>query len=399
MNLFKFELKKLLLNRRSLIFIAILGVFYFAIGFGNSLFSFGGSASFSEYSGLADNVTGSIDKEFASTSTEKISALNSLYGSAHHVMRQCSNESMSKLEYDYFQFSSRYDAYYNGSYNDDPESPNGIYPLEKKLDALKADNKTDTYQYKKLDKQLNTLNDLGEPEFANVVLWESLFEGWNGIIILILLFFPLAFLVSSVFTKEATSGMDNLILSSINGRASILAAKMGSVAVLSIILSLLYFTATFLGNFIPYMSLTGYDAPVRCLSFMSQSPLDMNVLSFALLNVLWVTLVALVFGFIATYISSKLKNHAAVFGVGIIILLLGLILESLGTDIVEKIQLLVDFSFINTIDTTKIFGSFSSYNVFGQVIPYWVCSVVIFFVLIALATIALIKQQKSRVIA
>ena len=399
MNLFKFELKKLLLNRRSLIFLAILGVFYFSIGFANTLFSFEEDATFSEYNTLADKVVGSYDEEFAASATKKITDMSNLLGNEHQVMHKCSKDSLSKLEYNYFMFSTRYNTYFNGSSEDDPDSPSGIKPLEAKLAQLKADGDSDTYQYKKLDKQLSTMKELGAPEFGNVVLWESLFEEWNGIMIIILLFFPLAFMVSSVFTKEVTSGMDNLILSSVNGRTSILVAKMGSVGILSIVVCLIFFITTFLGNFLPYMSLKGFDAPVRCLSFMSGSSLDMSVLSFALLNVVWVTFTGLVVGFIVAYISSKLKNHAAVFGIGILLLLLGIILEALGSSVMEKLQLLVDFCFINTIDTTNIFGGFASYNIFGQVIPYWICSVVVSFALIILSCLALYKQQQKRVIA
>lgn len=399
MKLFRFELKKLIFNKCSLLFIAVLALFYLGIGIGNSLFSFTGDSSLKEYSKLTEDVSGPLNEEFAAISSGKITELSKLLGNAHQVQRSCSKDNTSKLYFDYYNFATRVNAYYNGSANDDPDAPSGINPLQEKVAQLEANHETDTYLYDKLKTQLDTMTNLGAPEFENVVLWESLFEGWNGIILLILLFFPITFLISSVYTREVSTGMDNLILSSANGRIAIVLAKLGAGAVCSVIITLIYFVATFIGNFLPYMSFEGALASVRSLSFMSGAQFDMSILSFAFLTVLWTLLAALVFGAIVTLISSLLKNHATVFGCGIIVLLLGLILESLGSGIVEKIQLLVDFSFLNTLSISTIFGSASTYNLFGNAVPYWLCAAGIFVILGILTVVALIRQQRHRTIA
>lgn len=399
MKLFRFELKKLLLNKRSLIFIAFLSLFYFGVGIGNSIFTFQGENTFTKYSNLAKDVTGPLKQEFAQTSANEMNELLSILKSEHSVKRRASKESISKLNYEYNQYASRVATYHNGSPNDDPDDPNGIEPLQQRISELKAAGKTDTYLYKKLTQKLTKLLDLGEPEFENVILWETLYEGWNGIIILILLFFPLAFLISSVFTKEVTTGMDNLILSSVKGRSSIVFAKIAAASVCSVLVTLVYFITTFIGNFIPYMSFEGASAPVRCLSIMANTQLDMSIFSFALLTVLWVTIAALIFGAIMVLFSSFLKNHATVFGLGILVLLLGIIIEALGSNIVEKLQLLIDFCFINTISVSTIFGNSSTYNIFGFVVPYWLLGIVVFAILAIVVLFSLIKQQKHRTIA
>lgn len=132
---------------------------------------------------------------------------------------------------------------------------------------------------------------------------------------------------------------------------------------------------------------------------MAGSSLDMSIISFVLLTVLWVTLAALVFGIIITLISSLFKNQASVFGVGIIVLLLGIILEALGTEIVQKIQVLIDYCFTNTISMSTIFGSYTYNNIFGIAIPYWACTIFVFVALSIAASVALWYQQKRRTIA
>lgn len=397
MNLLQYEIKKLLFNKRSMIFIAILALLYISVGVGNSLFTFQENSSFSEYSEIASDVEGSINQEFAATSTEKIQDLLSIYGSTHSVKRVCSRDSELKLFFDYAQYADRVNSYTNG--NSESDEPTGIVELEQELEQLKDNGKTDTYQYKKLNKQLTTMKKLGAPEFHNVVLWQSLFEGWNGLILLILLFFPMAFLISSVYTKESTTGMDNLILSSEKGRTSIALAKLGAVAISTVFVTLIYFIATFIGNFLPFMSLKGGTVSVRSLGIMSNAQFDMSIFSFALITVLWVTFISIVFGAIIAYISSKFKNQASVFGVGIIILLLGIILEALGSNIVSKLQIIVDFCFDKVLNVSTILGSATTYNLFGFVVPYYILATIIFVLLGVFAILLVIRQQKHRTIA
>ncbi|WP_167959052.1 ABC transporter permease subunit [Anaerosporobacter faecicola] len=399
MKLFRYELRKLLLNKRSIIFIALLTLFYLGIGIGNSIFTFQEDSSFSEYSMLADKVTGPLDETVASSCSTNIDQLMKIFGSEHSVKRRSAKDSNTKLDFEYTQFANRVNAYYNGTSNDDKEDPTGIEPLKAKLKELEDAGKTDTYQYKKLDKRLNKMLALGAPEFENVVLWNTLYEGWNGLLILFLLFIPLAFLISSVFTKEVSTGMDNLILSSVKGRTAMVFAKLGAASICCVVVTFLYFIATFVGNFLPYMSLKGATASVRSLNFMSGATFDMSILSFALLTVLWVLLAALVFTAIITLISSLLKNHATVFGLSILVLLLGIVFEALGSSIVEKVQLIVDFCFTNTISVSTMFGGIASYNILGFSVPYWLLCIVVFLVLAIVSAIALIRQQHHRTIA
>jgi hypothetical protein len=102
------------------------------------------------------------------------------------------------------------DEYYNGSPDDPKEEPYDIYPLQTKLDTLEES----SFEYKAVKAQLDKEPELGAPVFVNTVLWQGLCSQWGGAMIIFLLFFLLAYIVSSVFSREASSGVDNIILSS-----------------------------------------------------------------------------------------------------------------------------------------------------------------------------------------
>lgn len=72
----------------------------------------------------------------------------------------------------------------------------------------------DTAIYEKLSGSLKVLTTLGEPKFANILLWENLFVNWGEHLMQFLLFIPLAFIIAPVFAVERETGMDHLILNS-----------------------------------------------------------------------------------------------------------------------------------------------------------------------------------------
>jgi ABC-type transport system involved in multi-copper enzyme maturation permease subunit len=131
------------------------------------------------------------------------------------------------------------DEYHRGSPLDSLFEPYGVTVLQKRIGDLELAGETKSFEYKKTAVQLRTEQNLGEPQFANTVLWANLFANWGDFIILFLLFVPMAFIISPVFSFEASSGMDNLILSSRHGREKIVSAKIVAVIVSSVVIIVL----------------------------------------------------------------------------------------------------------------------------------------------------------------
>lgn len=193
--------------------------------------------------------------------------------------------------------------------------------------------------------------------------------------------------------------MDNVILSSQNGRGKLVVAKLGAVAVTCTVVTLIFFLGTALGNFIPFLSLYGGGNSIRCISSLLTAQLDVSIFSFSMITVFWVLFVAIVFGFIVSLISSKMKNHAAVFGFGIIVLMVNMVIEALGTEIVEFLDVVVKLGFTNTVSSISIFGGTTTFNIFGLVVPYYAVALFGLTCFAVLSVIGVYHSQKKRTIA
>jgi len=398
MKLFRFELRKLLLNKRTLIVSAVLLAFYCVVGVGMSIVSFGGLANYSTYSKLANPVIGPYNAEQAELSNIAYEAAKERWGTDDGVARMSSEDPQLKFDKAYYDYSVTVDEYWNGpTLGQDVDYITGIYPLQQQLAELTAAGATDSYDYQRYSAQLETELAAGEPEFQNVVLWESLFGVWGGVMAVILLFFPISFIIAPVFTNEHTTGMDNIILSSKKGQRQIVVAKVSAVSVTCVILALLYFAGTFIGTFLPFGTLAGAGLPIR--SVLTASQISMSIGSFAALTVVWTIFVAIVYGAVLTLISSKLKSQAATFGIGIVILLGNVMISALGTTVEDTLSMLVDFGFMNTANASAIFGGLTSFNVFGSVVPYYIMALIVLLTVGVIALLGVRISQKYRTVA
>ena len=400
MKLFRFELRKLLLNKRTLIISAVLLVLYCVVGFGLSISSFGGLANYSTYNELANAVSGPYNAEQAELSNIAYDTAKERWGTDEGVSKMSSQDPQLKFDKAYHDYATTVDEYWNGPVSgQDMDNITGVYPLKEQLAELEMAGATDTYDYERYSSQLETELAAGEPEFQNVALWESLFGVWGGIMAVILLFFPISFIIAPVFTSENTTGMDNIILSSKKGQGQIVAAKVGAVSVTCAITAFLYFAGTFIGTFLPFGTLAGAGTAIRSVSSLTASQISMSIGSFAVLTVVWTIFVAIVYGAVLTLISSKLKSQTATFGIGIVILLGNVMISALGTTVNDALSIFTDFGFLNTANASAIFGGLTTFNVFGSVVPYYIMAL---FVLLAAGAIALLGvrfSQKHRTVA
>jgi len=398
MKLFRFELRKLLLNKRTLIISAVLLAIYCIVGVGLSISSFGGLANYSTYNELANAVAGPYNAEQAELSGIAYDAAKERWGTDEGVSKMASQDPQLKFDKAYHDYADTVDEYWNGPISgQDMDNITGIYPLQQQLAELAAAGATDTYDYERYSTQLETELAAGEPEFQNIALWESLFGVWGGVMVVILLFFPLSFIIAPVFTSENTTGMDNIILSSKKGQGQIVAAKVGAVSVTCAVTSLLYFAGTFIGTFLPFGTLAGASLSIR--SVLSASQISMSIGSFAALTVGWTIFVAIAYGAVLTLISSKLKSQTATFGIGILILLGNVMIGALGTTIEDALSIFIDFGFMNTANASAIFGGLTTFNVFGFAVPYYIMALIVLLAVGASALLGVRISQKYRTVA
>ena len=344
MSLFQFELRKLLLNRKTLIILAALLAIYSAVGFGTSYFLIGSGEAYKTYAGLARPLAGPLNRAKEAEALKTYEAAKERYGDNEEVIYYAtSSDPVLKFDVDYAHFSRYVQEYYDGSPTDSLGEPYGVNVLQKKLTDLAAEGRTNTFAYRSVKNQLDTERSLGEPQFANTVEWANLFTNWGDTIMLFILFIPLAFLVSPVFSAEASTGMDNLILSSRNGRRKIVSAKIGAVIVTTLVIFGLYLMATFVFGFLSIGTLEGAAAALRSIPAYVRAPFALLNWQFAVAAALWVLLSGVTYALMVSFISSRLKSQIAVFGISLIVLFFNIAIAALGVSISSALRPVADF--------------------------------------------------------
>jgi ABC-type transport system involved in multi-copper enzyme maturation permease subunit len=400
MSLFRFELRKLLLNKKTLIIWMVLLIVYAAVGFGTSYFLVGSGEAYNTNSALANPATGPIDRKTADEALKNYDALKARFGdNPEMIYYGTSDDPAMKFHVDYAGFVGNVDAYHNGAPSDSLTAPYGVNILQENLSEMEKNGHTKTFEYRSTKSQLNKEVSLGEPQFANTIEWANLFTNWGDTLMLFLLFVPLIFILSPIFSMEASTGMDNLILSSRYGRRKIVTAKLGAVIVTALAIIGTYLLATFVTGFLSIGTLEGWDAAIRSIPDYVRAPFEFSNGMFTVVSALWILLAGTTFALIVSFISSRLKSQIAVCGVSLIVLFLNIGIAALGTTIESMIQPIVDFGVASFTLVGQVFTEFKVYNIFGFPVPYHIMLLIFMGIVIALATFGMYLGQKRRTVA
>jgi hypothetical protein len=400
MSLFQFELRKLFLNRKNIIIFIVLFALYGAIGFGTTCFLVGDGQNYKTYAELAKPFAGPLDPQKAAEALAAYEALKAKYGNNEEAIYYgTSSDPAAKFDVDYAAFVNHVDEYYHGSPTDSLGDPYGITVLQKQLAALEEAGEATSFEYHKTQNQLRIEENLGEPRFANTVLWGNLFKNWGDFIMLFLLFVPLAFIIAPVFSIEAGTGMDRIILSSRHGRQKIVTAKIAAVIVTAACIIAAYLIATFALGFLSLGTFEGGDAAIRSIPEYVRAPFGFTNRQFALVSALWLLLSGIVYALIVAFISSRTGNLPAAFGISLIVLFLNVGLSALGTTISRMIRPLVDFGMANIVLAGEVFSAYKTYKLFGTVVPYWFMIIMFMTLIAVLAGFGMYWGQKHRTAA
>ncbi len=400
MSLFHFELRKLLFNKRTAILLICLLVLYSVIGFATSIFLIGSNDSYRAYEELAAAYEGPLDTKKAAESELVYDEISARYGTDSQVIaRSIKDQPETILAVKYHEFTDTVDDYWNGTPPESAEEPYGIALLQSKLAEFESQGKQNTFEYKELTNALQTLIELGEPEFANILLWENLFINWGEHMMQFLLFIPLAFVIAPVFAVERSTGMDNLILSSRHGRRKIVTAKLLSVLVASTVVVGLYVIATFVFGFLPHTSLHGWDAAIQSIPTYARSMFGFEAWQFAMISAAWLIFTGAVYSLIIGFISSRMKSQMGTVGIGLAILFINVGLAAMGDTIIQRIQPFIDFGLANVTLIKEVFGGYKVFNVFGMSVSYPVAAIFVLGAIAILAVLGIYRGQKSRTVA
>ncbi len=213
-----------------------------------------------------------------------------------------------------------------------------------------------------------------------------------------LLFVPLTFVIAPVFAVERSSGMDNLILSSRNGRQKIVTAKLLSVLATSTVVVALYLAATFLFGFLPHRSFHGWDAAIQSVPTYARSMFPWKVWQLAIAGAAWLIFTGAFYSLIICLISSRMKSQMGTVGVSLAILFVNGGLAAMGDTVTQRLGALVDFGLANVTLIKEVFGSYKVFNVFGMRVTYPAMAVFVLGIFSALAVLGIYQGQRSRTI-
>lgn len=400
MSLFYFEFKKLILNKKTVSLLAGLLILYSLMGFVTSMFLIGTGESYRVYEKLAAGYEGTLDEEKAAWAKKVYGEISARYGTdSRMIARSIKDQPETMLALKYKEFTERVDEYWNGTPPESAEEPYGIALLESKLSELEMQGKQNTSAYTELSDSLKKLAALGEPEFANILLWENLFANWGEHMMQFLLFIPLTFIIAPVFAVERSTGMDCLILSSGSGRRKIVTAKLFSILAASVIVTFIYVAATFIFGFLPHASLHGWNAAIQSVPAYARSMFGFQTWQFAVVGAVWLIFTGAVYSLIIGFISSRMKSQMGAVGVSLAVLFANVGLAAMGDAVTQRFKPLTDFGLANVTLIKEVFGGFKMFHAFGMCVSYPVMAVFVLGLTAALAGFGIYRGQKSRTVA
>lgn len=399
MSLIRFELRKLLLNKKTLLLLLCLFVLYSVVGLTSTMFLIGGNDSYRAYEELAAKWEGPFDSEKAAEAEKIYQEISTRYGTdARMIARSVKDQPEIILAVNYHAYAERVEEYWNGTPPESAEEPYGISLLQGRIAELESHGKQDSSDYRELSAALKRLEELGEPEFVGALLWENLFNNWGEHMMQFLLFVPLTFVIAPVFAVERSSGMDNLILSARNGRRKIVTAKLLSVLAASTVVAALYLAATFLFGFLPHGSFHGWDVAIQSIPTYARSMFPWKVWQLAAVGAAWLVFTGAVYSLIICLISSRMKSQMGTAGVSLAILFVNVGLAAMGDAVTQRLGALVDFGLANVTLMKEVFGGYKGFNIFGMYVSYPIMAVFVLGVVSTLAVLWVYRGKRSRTV-
>ena len=124
MSLFRFELRKILFNKKTIILLICLSILYSVIGFAASIFIIGSNDSYSVYEKLSVDYEGTINEEKVSESKKIYDKISARYGTdSRMITRSIKDQPEIMLALKYNEFTERVDEYWNGTPPESAEEP------------------------------------------------------------------------------------------------------------------------------------------------------------------------------------------------------------------------------------------------------------------------------------
>ncbi|QOR67116.1 hypothetical protein IM538_02885 [Cytobacillus suaedae] len=201
--------------------------------------------------------------------------------------------------------------------------------------------------------------------------------------------------LSTIFTKEYSSGVDNYILSSKKGRWELVGAKIGASLIYTLVVIFTWEVFNLTYNHLKFGT-TGWGEPIQSIPRYAGSPYHFSMIEFHVVQMGVHVLGALCFSLVIILISSISKNALIAFVLNLLILA-GPSLEFMDEIPIPWIVAALPFAFFNLLMVQPFFVEATTVSIFGVSLlsPIFACLLMVVLGGIFIVLIYQIMKKKE----
>ena len=204
--------------------------------------------------------------------------------------------------------------------------------------------------------------------------------------------------LSTIYSKEYSSGMDNYLFSSKKGRKPLAWAKIGAALIYTLLVVLVWESFNLIINFIIHGN-EGWGMPIQFYTLYmnpayADSPYAFTMLEYHLIQLGIHLIAGMAFALLIVIISSLSKNALITFFISAAIYISP---ELLG--MVESLRTILAFAYISVIRVEFLFNDFKTINIFGYPILYPIVACIVMVVLGIICSLGVLRIIKNKEIA
>lgn len=201
--------------------------------------------------------------------------------------------------------------------------------------------------------------------------------------------------LSTIYTQEYSSGVDNYILSSRNGRGALLWSKIGAALIYTAMVVIGWEIFNLTWNLIQYGN-GGWETSIQYYFKYYFSPYIFTMLEFHLLQLGFHLLGACSFAIMIVLISSLCKNALVSLVINGAILAAPYLLVELA-QLPQWVEDIFQFSFLYFMNVEPFFDDFKTINLFGMPVLYSIVGVIVMIgivIVLPLLTARVVKNKE-----
>jgi hypothetical protein len=255
-----------------------------------------------------------------------------------------------------------------------------------------------SYEYKVAAKELNMLNELGQPHgFYLIRAWQGMVNFIEPVVGMIFLSTLVILGLTPVFADEYTKRTAGLILATKHGKRKIVTVKMlAAMTYISVIYIALHLVNLFL-QLKMYGGLQGWDAPIQGLNkinwYYGQSPYTWDIWQFYTITLSVQLFASVAVGILVLCLSVTTKNSMVTLFVSAAVLGIPFMIQQLGLDR-GTFAYVANFNYGELMKITNLFDQFKAYNVFG--FPMLYPHLLFFFISVITAFLVFFTYHRFR---